>query len=125
MRSSVILLVFFGLAACSADLVLSDDVQVRCGGGQTCPPDFACRGEVAVCVPTNVEDSEAPGLVEPAEITPEQIVAGLQVIRAMAEAEKTGRTIPISECGSEDDTCSRRLVPNELCRELSRQQAFA
>jgi len=65
------------------------------------------------------------GGVVPGEITPEQIVAGLQVIRAMAEAEKTGRTIPISECGSEDDTCSRRLVPNELCRELSRQQAFA
>jgi predicted dehydrogenase len=41
------------------------------------------------------------GGVVPGEITPEQIVAGLQVIQAMAEAEKTGRTIAISECDYE------------------------
>lgn len=38
------------------------------------------------------------GGVVPGEITPEQIVSGLQVIQAMSEAEKTGRTIAIKEC---------------------------
>ena len=38
------------------------------------------------------------GGVVPGEITPEQIVAGLQVIQAMSEAENTGRTISINEC---------------------------
>lgn len=38
------------------------------------------------------------GGVVPGEIPPEQIVASLQVIRAMAEAENTGRTIAINEC---------------------------
>jgi predicted dehydrogenase len=41
------------------------------------------------------------GGVVPGEVTPEQIVASLQVIQAMAEAENTGRTISISECDYE------------------------
>jgi len=34
------------------------------------------------------------------EITPEQIAAGIQVINAMAEAERTGRNIKIKEIDS-------------------------